>query len=436
MSRPQKPYRTSWGELIDGLYKLPDGRWRIVATGERFTERDEFTAVARFKQQASNRETVFIPARLERTTREGWGQFDTVANVTPPDSEDEHGRSGHLIDEQMMWEFVRKVIIESPDLAAQKLRIPQIASLKSLHLPEAPLRIATIIEAFESKNPRKGKSKKEALTPFRMLVDYSNAVTVEDLTTEVLLRWRAHIEETIDGPDTRAAYYSRVRGIIRFGLKVGLNAEHINSTLMRMQVLWTPAPRGQVNPTPISREDFHKLLEAGGDKWRAWLLCGLNMCMHLDEVCQIKWAELEFDKGTYASIRAKTQRKKIPQAVTLWPETIAALRAIPKRGESPYVFTSSHGSRFNRNTRGNDFADLREAAGVTTVSSKGKPVSFDWLRDGAYTAAIRTPGVDERFARIMAGHKSPGLEDNYVLRHPEITRPACEAVYQHYFGKK
>jgi integrase len=142
------------------------------------------------------------------------------------------------------------------------------------------------------------------------------------------------------------------------------------------------------------------------------------------------------ERGTYASIRTKTQRKRIPQAATLWPETIAAIRVIPRRGQSPYVFTSSHGTRFNRNSRGNEFADLRRAAGITTVSNKGDEVSFDWLRDGAYTAAIRTPGVDERFARIMAGHKSQGLEDNYVLRHPEIARPACDAVYQHYFSTK
>ena len=83
---------------------------------------------------------------------------------------------------------------------------------------------------------------------------------VDDLTTEVLQKWKAHIEGTIQGADTRAAYYSRVRGVIRFGLKVGLNAAQINATLTRMQVLWTPAPRGQVDPTPISREDFYKLL--------------------------------------------------------------------------------------------------------------------------------------------------------------------------------
>src|SRR5688500_8045644 len=50
MGRPPKPYRPSWGgDPIPGLYKCPDGRWRINATGKRFTEPDERVAIARFK---------------------------------------------------------------------------------------------------------------------------------------------------------------------------------------------------------------------------------------------------------------------------------------------------------------------------------------------------------------------------------------------------
>ncbi|MCX5661534.1 MAG: hypothetical protein NTW19_17790, partial [Planctomycetota bacterium] len=47
--RPQKPYRTTWGELIDGLARGKDERWRIIATGFRFTEASERLAVAKAK---------------------------------------------------------------------------------------------------------------------------------------------------------------------------------------------------------------------------------------------------------------------------------------------------------------------------------------------------------------------------------------------------
>src|SRR5436305_856466 len=50
MGRPSKPYKTSWGEIVAGLYLCPDGRWRITETGAKFTETDERLAVAKFKQ--------------------------------------------------------------------------------------------------------------------------------------------------------------------------------------------------------------------------------------------------------------------------------------------------------------------------------------------------------------------------------------------------
>jgi len=49
--RRQIPYRPSWGgDPIPGLYKCPDGRWRINATGQKFTEHDERRAISKFRQ--------------------------------------------------------------------------------------------------------------------------------------------------------------------------------------------------------------------------------------------------------------------------------------------------------------------------------------------------------------------------------------------------
>jgi integrase len=189
-------------------------------------------------------------------------------------------------------------------------------------------------------------------------------------------------------------------------------------------VLWTAEPPPAPRPTPITREHFHALLTAGGDVWRPWLLLGLNLCLHLDEVCDLAWADFDLERATYAAIRKKTRRQRIPRAATLWPETVAALRALARRGK--FVLISTHGTRYNRNTRGNAFAELRALAGVPD------DVTFDHIRDGSYTSAANAPGVDEKFARVLAGQKSPGLQDNYVLRNPGCLEPACNAVYAKY----
>jgi hypothetical protein len=41
IGRPEKPFKTSRGEVMPGPYKCSDGRWRINATGQKFSEPDE-----------------------------------------------------------------------------------------------------------------------------------------------------------------------------------------------------------------------------------------------------------------------------------------------------------------------------------------------------------------------------------------------------------
>ena len=50
MGRKQKPYQTSWKDIIPGLARDTNGRWRITATGFRYSEPNERRAVERFYQ--------------------------------------------------------------------------------------------------------------------------------------------------------------------------------------------------------------------------------------------------------------------------------------------------------------------------------------------------------------------------------------------------
>jgi hypothetical protein len=72
----------------------------------------------------------------------------------------------------------------------------------------------------------------------------------------------------------------------------------------------------------------------------------------------------------------------------------------------------------------NDFREFRSNAELPDS------VTFDTLRDGAYTAASHGT-KDARLASILAGHAC-GMSDHYVLRNPAIVREACDAVYKVY----
>jgi integrase len=412
IGRPQKPYQPSWpgAEPIPGLLRRPDGRWKILATGHRYTEHDERRAVARFLDwKAKNdptAERVQVPTTIESSTPDPQaGRIFFRAQTLDKD----------------FWPWLRKLFAEQPAHVAKMLGVPE-ERVRELPLPRPSIKLSDIVDAYRRENPSTAKSKDEAVAVVDRLVAYTNARTLADLTQDALGRFRAHVEATVPGPATRRAYYGRVRTVISFGLKVGLDAEQIGACLDRCKVLWTAAAMPGMNPKPISRDDFHKLLNAAGrGPWRAWLLVGLNLCLHIEEVCALRWADIDLERGTFACIRNKTRRQRIPRAATLWPETLEALRGVPRRDE--HVFISTHGTRFNKNTRINDFKEFRERVGVSAT--------WDSLRDGAYSAACRAT-VDDKWARLLAGHSAPGLQDSYVLRNPDAVRPACEAVYAAY----
>jgi hypothetical protein len=82
--RPQVPYRPkAGGPPIAGLYRCPDGRWRINATGEKFTEHDEHRAIARFRRwEAEN--SGKKPAFRLTTSEAPSGDGPKVASVKLP----------------------------------------------------------------------------------------------------------------------------------------------------------------------------------------------------------------------------------------------------------------------------------------------------------------------------------------------------------------
>lgn len=414
------PHRTAWGEEVLGLYRIPGSRhrWRIVATGQRFTEVDERRAVQRFRDwQAQHHPTnVNVPTKIadKLVLDPASGLVTTIIQRTLTQGKD-------------FWPWLRKLLVDQPEYVARMTGLPEVAGLRHLNIPGEPLKLSALLDAYTIHNSAKPATKAATRRTWEHFVNQTAAVTLDDLTIERLLAYRATTEADPLSPRTRKFYYSKIKTVLAFGLKVGMDTGQIRRALDRCKVLWTaertPAPK----PAPISREDFHALLKATETRpwqvWRPWLLLGLNLCMHIGEVCELTWDELNLDAGTYCSIRKKTEAHRIPRAATLWPETLEALAVV--RHKSPYVFTSQHGTKYGRSRRCNTFADFRKAAGV------GDDVTFDCLRDGAYTAAMHG-APDERWARLLAGHRSPGLQDSYVLRNPEIVRPACDAVYKVY----
>ena len=438
MGRRQKPYQTSWKEVIAGLAHDTDGKWRIVATGQKFRESDERKAVTRARgliaavngtapllvsMEVAEPPTrsievvgklteggveVTSPTRSYRTTPAEWTISDGVSS-------------------QILWPWLRDQLLNEPEWLAKQVNLPSLAKFADAELPRPDVRLSDLLDNYRTRGTASEVTKGRVAKVFGELTQQTGAKVLDQLTTEKLLAFREWVETnpSRQSGSYKVWYYGAIKTVVGFGLKTGIDAAQVTAALARCKVLWSSTAATPANPTPISRDDIHALLTAATPVWRAMILVGLNSALHLEEVCALEWAHLDLTAGTYATIRNKTKADRIPRAAVLWPETVAALLALPCRN-SPYVFVSPHGTRYNRSSRGNKFASLRERAEVAET------VTYDWIKDGAYTAAINDPAVEERFARVLAGHKSPGLQDNYVLRNPTCVKPACDAVYRAY----
>jgi integrase len=188
-----------------------------------------------------------------------------------------------------------------------------------------------------------------------------------------------------------------------------------------MAVLHVSGKSSTLDPTPIKPDAFRKLVAGANVELRAVLLLSLNCCLYLSEALACEWAEIDLTAGTYQTRRDKTG---VRRAGMLWDETITALKALSHKGQSPYLFTSSHGSVYNTNSYTKKYNRLAASVGVVDVE-------FNNIRDGSYTTACNK-GVEFAACQMLAGHTLPGQADHYIARTPDKVQGACDAVYAAY----
>ena len=414
LGRKPTAYITTWGETIPGLAKDKDGRYRILATRQRFSDPDEHNAVRRFRQ-------------WERDNA-GPNSTTLLGKVSEYNTQDIL-----QVDDASLWGYFRDALLKDPIAVARKTGIPQLASLESLDLPKPPVLVSDVVAAYRHHSTASPKARNRAATEFENFAGVIQAKTLVDFTEARLVAFRHQIvtNSGMTSSGTIGGYFSRLRGVLRIASRGDLDGRQIGTAVSRMKAkLYPPENNVKDNPQPISREHFQALLDAARETntpnlWRAMLLVALNAALYMEETCDLKWESFDLEKKTFISRRKK--KGKCIRVAIVWDETVAALKALPRNG-SPYVFVSAQGTRYNSAAKINDFAELRTATKVPDT------VKWAHLRDGAYTAAAHAPGVEGKFARLLAGHKAIGLEDKYVLRHSEVVKPACDAIYRHYFG--
>lgn len=462
--RPTAVYKTSWGEQVPGLRRLKDGRrWRTSWPNQMtFTEPDERLAVARFREwEAGQQERkIGIPVSSARLNdmdalrkaivasspaRDAAPAFPSYPADTPfpfalsepsaapsispprPIRMELHGDRlefyNSLTEEDAFFPWLRRLILENRQRVSERTGIESLAYLPELSKPAPSPRLEDLVECYAAKP---GLSADEVARCRRFWQEFADLVgvdTLRELTHDHVEQYEAKIGAMGLAPKSVKHRYTRIRTVIAHAMKRGKGPEDCRAALDKLAMLQVESVNS-LDPNPISPAAFWKIhtaaVEAGDQTFAAMMLFSLNAALYSSEAGAVRWADVDLKRGEFAARRNKTQ---VPRVACLWPETVAALKALPQ--ERGTIFNTSV-QAYNRFSVHRDWTKHRAAADPKCEAT------FAMIRDAAFTLACRV-SLDQ--ARVLAGHRLPGATDHYILRAPQFVKDACEAIRKEFFTK-
>lgn len=143
MGRRQKPYQTTWKEVVPGLAHDTDGKWRIVTgpnAGKKFREANEQQAVAKARQLLGTDKAgvtgILVtlgdlipdcPDNVDDLTIEQCERYQAIYNATE-DGFVEDGTEYPIhevplkinVPDAILWPWLAKVLRDEPEWLAEK----------------------------------------------------------------------------------------------------------------------------------------------------------------------------------------------------------------------------------------------------------------------------------------------------------------------------
>jgi len=171
----------------------------------------------------------------------------------------------------------------------------------------------------------------------------------------------------------------------------------------------------------LEAADVKKIIDAAKPQMRAMTLLGINAGFGQTDLATLPVAAVNLDTGWMDFPRPKTG---IQRRVPLWPETVAALRAISEHRPTPLdeddaglVFLTSHGRRWVRlNEKGSPNDEIGKAFAklLTHLSLKRPGLSFYALRHTFET--IGGEARDQVAVNSIMGHADESMAAVYRER--------------------
>ena len=210
---------------------------------------------------------------------------------------------------------------------------------------------------------------------------------VSEITTLQVQSYRQKLIKEGKRPDTLNTKLSAVKSLFNWASENEVVEQGPNLKAVK-KVPTKKAERQTFTPIEIQR-----LLEHAGVQMRAMILLGLNCGFGCTDCAELRWKNVDLGRGRVDLPRRKTG---IHRNLALWPETMEALRQVPRTGDR--VFYTKQGNPWVRPVNGGEshdsalskeFSKLLKQAGVTVAKGAG----FYTLRRTAATVAAESGDV-------------------------------------------
>lgn len=238
---------------------------------------------------------------------------------------------------------------------------------------------------------------------------------------------RAMMAKTKDSPTVGRYYVTVARMPWRWGFDNGV------TEAVSMGSRFKPPPKSAVRIKRRERgrqtftaNEINTMLDDSRPFMRAAILLGINGGYTQAEVAELRRSWVDLDAGVIDHLRGKTA---FARRVTLWPETVAAIKAMPKhqaRGDAKgLLFTTRGGKAYEvvgNNGIAQAFTRLMKKHGVTLEQA-----GFGKLR--ATHRTVADEAKDANACRLVMGHQiGQGVEESYIR---SIADDRLKAVTDH-----
>jgi integrase len=191
----------------------------------------------------------------------------------------------------------------------------------------------------------------------------------------------------------------------------------------------------------FNKKQIRKLLSTADVKMKAMIWLSLNCGFGCTDCSRLKWEDLDFKNSRVELPRNKT---KINRNLPLWPETIQALKEIPRSGALVFTTSKDHPwirttATTNDNGESKYIIDNRISTKFSRLMKKvriqaPKGTGFYTLRRTSTTMAARSG--DPFAVQRLLGHADLTMATRYVQDVSEQTDRVIENSRKHFIGKE